>query len=78
MSKIRAYYGQRVNWRTVYPAGSHLRKVSPAQMNYHATEQGLLAIVEALMKREEQLLGQNSKRRVPGGKRLGTVSATSL
>lgn len=55
---IGAYYGEGEDWRTMRPAGFHSRKFSPAQMNYTTFEQELLAVIEALMKWEDKLVGR--------------------
>ncbi|KAE8238784.1 hypothetical protein A4X13_0g8380 [Tilletia indica] len=57
-SGVGALYGQGISWQTMRPAGFHSRKFNSAQMNYRTHEQELLAVLEALMKWEDQLLGR--------------------
>ncbi|CAD6892479.1 unnamed protein product [Tilletia caries] len=57
-SGVGALYGQGSSWQTMRPAGFHSRKFNSAQMNYRTHEQELLAVLEALMKWEDQLLGR--------------------
>ncbi|KAE8237293.1 hypothetical protein A4X13_0g8842 [Tilletia indica] len=57
-SGVGALYGQGATWQTMRPAGFHSRKFNSAQMNYRTHEQELLAVLEALMKWEDQLLGR--------------------
>jgi hypothetical protein len=52
-----ALYGQGPTWDTCVPAGYLSRKFTPAQMNYCTWERELLAILEALMRWEDKLLG---------------------
>ncbi|KAE8245561.1 hypothetical protein A4X06_0g5596 [Tilletia controversa] len=57
-SGVGALYGQGPSWQAMRPAGFHSRKFNSAQMNYRTHEQELLAVLEALMKWEDQLLGR--------------------
>jgi transposase InsO family protein len=57
-SGVGAYYGQGSDWKSCKPAGFHSRKFSDAQRNYRTHEQELLAILEALMKWEDKLIGR--------------------
>ena len=54
---VGAYYGQGEDWRTCRPAGFLSKKFSPAQRNYRTHEQETIAILEALSKWEDKLLG---------------------
>lgn len=54
---VGAYYGQGKTWDTCQPAAFHSRRFTAAQRNYRTHEQELLAIVEALMKFEDKLIG---------------------
>jgi RNase H-like domain found in reverse transcriptase/Reverse transcriptase (RNA-dependent DNA polymerase)/Integrase zinc binding domain len=55
---IGAYYGQGETWETCRPAGFLSRKFTKAQMSYRTYEQETIAILEALMKWEDKLLGR--------------------
>lgn len=59
ISGIGGYYGQGPTWQTMWPAGFHSRKFSPAQVNYATHEQEILAVIETLMKYEDKLLGKS-------------------
>jgi hypothetical protein len=52
-----AMYGQGPTWQTCRPAGFMSKKFTDAQWNYHMFEQETLAILEALLKWEDKLLG---------------------
>jgi hypothetical protein len=52
-----AMYGQGPTWQTCRPAGFMSKKFTDAQRNYHVFEQETLAILEALLKWEDKLLG---------------------
>ena len=52
-----ALYGQGATWDTCVPAGYLSQKFTPAQVNYCTWEHELLAILEALMRWEDKLLG---------------------
>jgi Reverse transcriptase (RNA-dependent DNA polymerase)/RNase H-like domain found in reverse transcriptase len=54
---IRAMYGQGENWQTCCPAGFMSKKFTLAQMNYCVFEMETIAILEALLKWEDKLLG---------------------
>ena len=51
-------YGQGKDWDTCRPAGFLLKKFTSAQHNYHTHEHETLAVLEALMKWEDKLLGR--------------------
>ena len=51
-------YGQGKNWDTCQPAGFLLKKFMSAPHNYHMHEHETLAVLEALMKWEDKLLGR--------------------
>ena len=55
---IGAMYGQDANWDTCQPAGFLSKKFTSTQHNYHTHEHETLAVLEALMKWEDQLLGR--------------------
>jgi hypothetical protein len=50
-------YGQGPTWQTCRPAGFMSKKFTDAQWNYRVFEQETLAILEALLKWEDKLLG---------------------
>ena len=50
-------YGQGPTWQTCRPAGFMLRKFTSAQHNYCMFKLETLAILEALLKWEDKLLG---------------------
>ena len=54
---VGAMYGQGSTWDTCRPAGMMSRKFTTAQRNYHTTEQETIAILEALLKWEDKLIG---------------------
>jgi hypothetical protein len=54
---IGAMYGQGPTWQTCRPAGFMSKKFTDAQRNYCVFEQEPLAILEALLKWEDKLLG---------------------
>ncbi|VDB95766.1 unnamed protein product [Peniophora sp. CBMAI 1063] len=56
-SGVGAMYGQGPEWKTCRPAGFMSRKLTAAQRNYRVWEYEMLAILEALMKWEDKLLG---------------------
>ena len=56
-SGLGAYYGQGPDWRTCRPAGFMSKKLSDAQHHYAVHEREVLAILEALLKWEDKLLG---------------------
>ena len=51
-------YGQGANWDTCQPAGSLSKKFMNTQHNYCMHEHKTLVVLEALMKREDKLLGR--------------------
>ena len=55
---ICAMYGQGKNWDTCRPAGFLSKKFMSAQHNYCTHEHKRLAVLEALMKGEDKLLGR--------------------
>ena len=55
---ISAIYGQGESWDTCQPAGFLSKKFTSAQHNYHMHEHEILAVLEALMKWENKLLGR--------------------
>ena len=54
---IGAMYGQGAHWKTCRPAGFLSKKFTSAQQNYRTFEHETLAILEALLKWEDKLLG---------------------
>jgi hypothetical protein len=54
---VGAMYGQGETWQTCRPAGFMSRKFTDAQRNYRVFEYETLAILEALLKWEDKLLG---------------------
>jgi RNase H-like domain found in reverse transcriptase/Integrase zinc binding domain len=57
MSGIGVMYGQGETWQTCRPAGFMSKKFTTAQMNYRVFEMETIAILEALLKWEDKLLG---------------------
>ena len=55
---ISTMYGQGESWDTCRPAGFLSKKFTSAQHNYHMHEHETLAVLEALMKWEDKLLGR--------------------
>ena len=55
---VGAVYGQGPEWQTCRPAGFLSRKFTSAQRAYHTYEREALAIMEALLKWEDKLLGR--------------------
>lgn len=55
---VGAWYGQGPTWETSRPAGFMSKKFSTAQLNYRVHEMETIAIMEALMKWEDKLLGR--------------------
>jgi hypothetical protein len=55
---VGAVLGQGEDWRTMRPAGFMSKKFTQAQSHYHTNEQEALAIIEALLKWEDKLLGR--------------------
>ena len=51
-------YGQGASWDTCQPAGFLSKKFTSAQHNYHMHKHETLAVLEALMKWEDKLLGR--------------------
>lgn len=54
---VGAMYGQGATWQTCRPAGFMSKKFSSAQQHYRVFEQETLAILEALSKWEDKLIG---------------------
>ena len=55
---ISVMYGQGKSWDTCRPAGFLSKKFTSAQHNYHTHKHETLAVLEALMKWEDKLLGR--------------------
>lgn len=55
---VGAMYGQGPTWQTCRPAGFMSRKFTSAQQSYIVSEQENLAILEALLKWEDKLIGR--------------------
>jgi hypothetical protein len=51
-------YGQGPEWQTCRPAGFLSKKFSDAQRNYRTFEHETIAILEALLKWEDKLIGR--------------------
>jgi len=58
MSSIGAMYGQGETWQNCHLAGFMSKKFTTAQMNYCVFEMETIAILEALLKWEDKLLGR--------------------
>jgi hypothetical protein len=58
LSGIGALYGQGETWQNCRPAGFMSKKFSAAQTNYRVFEMETIAILEALSKWEDKLLGR--------------------
>jgi RNase H-like domain found in reverse transcriptase len=56
-SGVGAVYGQGPEWQSCRPAGFMSKKFSAAQRNYRVFEMETIAILEALLKWEDKLLG---------------------
>ena len=56
-SGVGAVYGQGADWQTCRPAGFMSKKFSAAQQNYRVFEMETIAILEALLKWEDKLIG---------------------
>jgi len=54
---VGTLYGQGEDWKTCHPAGFMSKKLTDAQHNYRTFEREMLAILEALLKWEDKLLG---------------------
>ena len=54
---VRSLYGQGPKWKTCRPAWFMSKKLTDTQQNYQMFEQETLAIIEALLKWEDKLLG---------------------
>jgi hypothetical protein len=54
---VGTMYGQAPTWDTCRPAGLMSQKFMAAQRHYHTPEQETLAILEALLKWEDKLIG---------------------
>ena len=57
-SGVGAFYGQGKRWENCRPAGFMSRKFKEAQQNYRVYEMETLAILEALTKWEDKLIGR--------------------
>ena len=55
---IGALYGQGPDWQTCRPAGFMSKKFTSAQRSYRTFEHEALAVIEALMKWEDKLIGR--------------------
>jgi RNase H-like domain found in reverse transcriptase len=55
---VGALYGQGPDWKNCRPAGFMSKKFTSAQRSYQTFEHKALAIIEALMKWEDKLVGQ--------------------
>jgi hypothetical protein len=60
-SGIGAVYGQGKDWKTCRPAGFMSKKFKDAQYNYRVFEMETIAILEALAKWEDKLVGRTFK-----------------
>ncbi|KIK14683.1 hypothetical protein PISMIDRAFT_17126 [Pisolithus microcarpus 441] len=58
---IGALYGQGLTWQGCQPAGFMSKKLTDTQHNYRTFERETLAILEALLKQEDKLLGFHFK-----------------
>ena len=58
VSGVGAFYGQGTSWEKCRPAGFMSRKFREAQQNYRVFEMETLAILEALTKWEDKLIGR--------------------
>jgi len=54
---VGTLYGQGEDWKTCRPAGFMSKKLTDAQHNYWTFKRETLAILEALLKWEDKLLG---------------------
>ena len=57
MLGIGAMYSQGTTWQNYHPAGFMSKKFTPAQMNYRVFKMETIAILKALLKWEDKLLG---------------------
>ncbi len=57
-SGVGAVYGQGPDWQTCRPAGFMSKKFTTAQHSYRVFKMEMIAILEALLKWEDKLLGQ--------------------
>jgi RNase H-like domain found in reverse transcriptase len=55
---VGALYGQGPDWRNCRPAGFMSKKFTSAQRSYRTFEHEALAVIEALMKWEDKLVGR--------------------
>ena len=55
---VGALYGQGPEWQTCRPAGLMSKKFTSAQRSYRTFEHEALAVIEALMKWEDKLIGR--------------------
>ena len=56
-SGVGAVYGQGPEWQTCCPTGFLSKKFSSVQQNYRTHEHEMIAILKALIKWEDKLLG---------------------
>ena len=56
-SGVSTIYGQGLEWQTCCPTGFLSKKSSSVQQNYHTHEHETIAILKALIKWEDKLLG---------------------
>ena len=57
-TRVSTVYGQGPDWQSCRPTGFLSKKFSSAQQNYHTHEHETIAILEALIKWEDKLLGR--------------------
>ena len=55
---VRALYGQGPEWQSCRPAGFMSKKFTSAQRSYQTFEHEALAVIKALMKWEDKLVGR--------------------
>ena len=55
---VGVLYGQGPDWQTCWPAGFMSKKFTAAQRSYQTFEHKVLAVIEALMKWEDKLVGR--------------------
>jgi RNase H-like domain found in reverse transcriptase len=73
---VGALYGQGPNWRNCRPAGFMSKKFTSAQRSYRTFEHEALAVIEALMKWEDKLVGRQFTI-VTDHKALETIKTTN-
>jgi len=57
ISDVGAMYGQGKDWETCRPAGFMSKKFAAVQQSYRVFEMEMIAILEALLKWEDKLIG---------------------